>query len=86
MAFDKAESKFASEQFTLRREDKHGVISLVCDGIDEFYIAVLSEDEIVPAIERGLIKVMGSRGHKHVQVTTNGPLDGPVITSIAQPV
>lgn len=74
-----------AQQFDLRREDKNGVISLVCDGIDEFYIAVLSEDEIVPAIERGVKKIMLSRGFKHVRVETAESLTGPVITSIAHP-
>lgn len=81
MAFDEAES----EQFTLRREDKNGIISLVCDQIDEFYIAVLSEDEIRPAIERGVKKIMLSRGFERVRVETADSLVGPVITSIAHP-
>lgn len=74
-----------AQQFDLRREDKNGVISLVCDQIDAFYIAVLSEDEIRPAIERGLTKVMQGRGVKRVRVETDDSLAGPVITSIAHP-
>lgn len=82
MAFDISDR----HEFALRREDSNGIISLVCDDIEGFFVAVKSEDEICPAIERGLKKVMGSRGYKNVTVSTDGSLDGPLITSFAQPV
>lgn len=73
------------QHFDLRRQDKNGVISLVCDQLDDFYIAVLSEDDIRPAIERGLKKVMQNRGFAQVRVETHGSLAGPIIKSIAHP-
>ncbi len=81
MAFDISDR----HEFALRRQDKDGIISLVCDDIDGFFVAVKSEDEIRPAIERGLKKVMGSRGYKNVTVSTDGSLAGPLITSFSQP-
>lgn len=74
-----------SFEFAFTRADEVGVIHLTCDEVKNLYIAVLSEDEIRPAIERGLKKVMQSRGYKEVMVSTNGSLAGPVINSIAQP-
>lgn len=72
-----------SFEFAFTRADEAGVIHLTCDAVKDLYIAVLSEDEIRPAIERGLKKVMGARGVKKVKVETDASLTGPLITSIA---
>jgi hypothetical protein len=72
-----------SFEFAFTREDEAGIIHLTCDAVADLYIAVMSEDEIRPAIERGLKKVMGARGYKKVSVKTDGSLAGPLITSIA---
>ena len=57
-----------SFEFAFTRADEAGVIHLTCDAVQDLYIAVLSEDEIRPAIERGLKKVMGARGYKRASL------------------
>lgn len=71
-------------KFAFTRADEAGIIHLTCDAERDLYIAVLSEDEIRPAIERGLKKIMGARGFKRVNVETDASLKGPLINSVAR--
>ena len=74
-----------SFEFEFTRADEAGIIHITCDEVKNLYIAVKAEAEIVPAIERGLKKVMSARGYKKITVRTSKSLKGPLITSIAQP-
>lgn len=74
-----------SFEFEFIRADEAGIIHLTCDAVKDLYIAVKAEDEIRPAIERGLQKVMQARGYKDVSIKTGKSLKGPLITSVAQP-
>lgn len=74
-----------SFEFEFTRADEAGIIHLTCDAVKDLYIAVKAEDEICPAIERGVTKVMQARGYKDVSVKTSKSLKGPLITSVAQP-
>jgi hypothetical protein len=67
----------------MHRKDESGVIFLTCDRIPEFFVAVTSEDEIRPALDRNLKVAFGSKGQK-TEVFTNGSLSGPTIETVVR--
>ena len=70
-------------EFPIDRSDEQGLILLCCAKIPEMFAAVRSEDEIRTAIDLCLKNALSGNG-RHIQVFTNGRLDGPVIGALVK--
>lgn len=79
------ESKFEGKSVpvTLTRETEAGVIFMTCDDLPELFLAVTSDDEIRPAIDRGLKNAFCADG-REVSVYTNGSISGPKIGAMVR--
>jgi hypothetical protein len=82
MAYALGESSTCYD-FPIQREDVEGIIMLSCDKIPEMFAAVMTEEEIRPAIDTCLKNALGRDGVK-IQVFTNGRLDVPVIAAVVK--
>ncbi|MCW5692211.1 MAG: hypothetical protein KIT48_07590 [Pseudolabrys sp.] len=79
------ESNFSGKSvpITLIRENEAGVIFMTCDELPELFLAVTSDDEIRPAIDRGLRNAFCKEG-REVSVYTNGSISGPQIGAMVR--
>jgi hypothetical protein len=67
----------------LTRIDKEGLIFLTCADIPDFFVTLLSEDDIHDAVQETL-KIAFADISPEAQVFTNGRIDGPSIETVVR--
>jgi hypothetical protein len=67
----------------LTRVDREGLIFLTCTDIPEFFVTLLSENDIHDAVHETLKTAFAEIGSE-AQVFTNGCIDGPLIETVVR--